>query len=269
MYDGNDKMLDMALALTAPITGDVVSAKGSGVYQIKDAGIRNYKVSGITLSGADAGNYFIQGGVNASITGTDGEITPRMLIVTPEANQTKIFGGTDSMLTYTYRGAVSGEISGFSGVLRRGLEEDVGSYQITQGSLVLQDNGVFLKGNYELLFTERVDFTISAKSIKDSDITVAPIDDFVYSGKDITASLTVKDRLAILVEGTDYELDYSNNINVGEAVVTITGKGNYSGTRQVTFAITPVALSITATDKSKEFEASDPTLVVSLSLIHI
>lgn len=40
-----------------------------------------------------------------------------------------------------------------------------------------------------------------------------------------------------LVSGTDYTVSYSNNINVGTATVTITGKGAYTGTVKKTFTI--------------------------------
>lgn len=42
-----------------------------------------------------------------------------------------------------------------------------------------------------------------------------------------------------LEEGKDYEVSYANNIEVGTATVTITGKGSYEGTIIKTFTITP------------------------------
>ena len=41
-----------------------------------------------------------------------------------------------------------------------------------------------------------------------------------------------------LKKGTDYTVSYKNNTNVGTATVTITGKGNYTGTVKKTFKIT-------------------------------
>jgi hypothetical protein len=120
VYDGNDKILNLSLALSTLIMGDVVVASGSGLYESKDSGSRNYTVSGMILSGADAGNYYIQGGANSSITRTDGAITKRTLTVIPDSNQGKTFGESDPVLTYTHSGAVSGEIPGFSGTLERG-----------------------------------------------------------------------------------------------------------------------------------------------------
>ncbi|MCR5098305.1 MAG: leucine-rich repeat protein [Lachnospiraceae bacterium] len=40
-----------------------------------------------------------------------------------------------------------------------------------------------------------------------------------------------------LVEGTDYTVVYSNNVNVGTATATYTGMGNYTGTRTLQFTI--------------------------------
>jgi hypothetical protein len=56
--------------------------------------------------------------------------------------------------------------------------------------------------------------------------------------KAITPSVTVVDGSTTLTEGTDYTLSYSNNIWSGSnATVTITGIGNYTGSRKVTFTI--------------------------------
>lgn len=78
-------------------------------------------------------------------------------------------------------------------------------------------------------------------------ITAAPLDSctlslsqssYVYSGRACTPSVTVKQGAKTLDLGTDYQVSYSNNINVGTASVTVTGKGNYAGTKTVTFQIT-------------------------------
>ena len=59
-----------------------------------------------------------------------------------------------------------------------------------------------------------------------------------YTGKAITQTPVVTVGGKTLEAGTDYDVTYSNNTNVGTATVTITGKGNYTGTKDVTFAIT-------------------------------
>lgn len=62
-------------------------------------------------------------------------------------------------------------------------------------------------------------------------------DSYVYTGKEITPNPSVVLGEATLRNGTDYTLSYANNVNVGTATATITGKGAYSGTRTVTFKI--------------------------------
>ena len=65
----------------------------------------------------------------------------------------------------------------------------------------------------------------------------------VSTGDTITQTATVSDDPRMLKAGTDYSVSYKNNVNAGTASVTFAGKGNYSGTKTVTFAITPASLS--------------------------
>ncbi|MFD2530815.1 MBG domain-containing protein, partial [Polaribacter marinaquae] len=101
------------------------------------------------------------------------------------------------------------------------------------------------------------------RDINSNGITVASISDLVYNGTAQSPSPEVKDGDTTLVEDTDYELSYAANTNVGTATITLTGKGNYNGTRVVTFNITRAPLTITADAKTKEFGEDDPELTVS------
>ena len=77
------------------------------------------------------------------------------------------------------------------------------------------------------------------------ELTVSP-ESFVYDGMEKEPTVTVKDGNTTLVEGTDYTLSYENNVNVGTATVTATGKGNYSGTKSANYAITKADITVTA-----------------------
>ena len=77
-------------------------------------------------------------------------------------------------------------------------------------------------------------------------VTVTPIDlssasvtaaDQTYSGAALTPAPTVTMNSTVLKSGTDYTASYSNNIDAGTATVTITGKGNYTGTATKNFTI--------------------------------
>ena len=97
------------------------------------------------------------------------------------------------------------------------------------------------------------------KSIKtaNNDITKATVSGIstkVFTGKAITQNVTVKVGNAVLKNGTDYTVSYSNNKKVGKATVKITGKGKYGGVITKTFKINPAKQEIQKlTAKSKAF----------------
>ena len=67
-----------------------------------------------------------------------------------------------------------------------------------------------------------------------------------YTGEPITTSVYVYkpgSTYGRLVEGSDYTVTYTNNINVGTATVTVTGIGSYTGTVTNTFEIEPCYIS--------------------------
>ena len=67
-----------------------------------------------------------------------------------------------------------------------------------------------------------------------------------YTGKAIKPSITIKDGNKKLVSGTDYTVTYKNNTKPGKATATITGKGDYTGTKTVTFNIAPKKVKLSA-----------------------
>ena len=77
---------------------------------------------------------------------------------------------------------------------------------------------------------------INAKPI--SKVTIAGISNKAYTGKAISQNIKVKDGNKVLANGKDYSVSYTNNINVGTATITVTGKGNYTGQIKRTFRIT-------------------------------
>ena len=63
------------------------------------------------------------------------------------------------------------------------------------------------------------------------------IEDVTYNGLAQTPEVEITFGEKVLVEGTDYTVEYSDNKNAGTATVTITFTGNYSGTATSTFII--------------------------------
>ena len=89
------------------------------------------------------------------------------------------------------------------------------------------------KGNYS--GSVAIKFDITPKALTDN--MVQSIDDPTYTGHPIIPNLTVKDGGTTLVRDKDYTVDCQNNTNAGTANVTVTGKGNYSGSVSKTFTI--------------------------------
>ncbi|MEY8460950.1 BspA family leucine-rich repeat surface protein [Eggerthellaceae bacterium 24-137] len=89
------------------------------------------------------------------------------------------------------------------------------------------------KGNYGGTATET--FSISTLSLYDASISKIAIQD--YTGKAIKPVPTVKVAGKTLKNGRDFTLKYYWNKNVGTAMVDVVGKGNYAGSKSVSFTI--------------------------------
>ena len=75
---------------------------------------------------------------------------------------------------------------------------------------------------------------ISAAPISEATVTAS---NMAYTGAPLEPAATVKIGDATLTYDTDYTVEYSNNKEVGTATITVTGKGNYTGTATGTFKI--------------------------------
>ena len=164
VYDGNNSaMVNVSTAtITGKETGDdlTVSVAAGSTFDSADAGSRTVTLGTLTLGGTSDGNYTLATAGNQ--TEAAANITARDLTVKPDSGQRKTFGDADPALTYAYSGEVSGETPVFDGALSRETGEDVGTYNITKGSLELKDSGTFKAANYNLVLdTAAVTFEIA------------------------------------------------------------------------------------------------------------
>ena len=84
-------------------------------------------------------------------------------------------------------------------------------------------------------------FVITAASINGS--TVSTVATVTYNTKAQTPAVTVASSGRILT-ADDYDVAYTNNVNAGTATVTVTGKGNFTGTASKTFTINKAGLTL-------------------------
>ena len=75
------------------------------------------------------------------------------------------------------------------------------------------------------------------------DCTVSPLSEVTYTGKAICPEPKVYYGSVLLKENTDYKVAYTDNISAGTATVIITGIGDYSGKKQLSFTIRKAILT--------------------------
>lgn len=101
---------------------------------------------------------------------------------------------------------------------------------------------IYGKGNYTGSITKT--FRIVGKDLSSLSATLSQTT-YNYTGLEHKPAVTIYDGYKKLTSGTDYTVAYKDNKNCGTATVTITGKGNYSGTKTLTFTIVGKDQSIT------------------------
>ena len=104
-------------------------------------------------------------------------------------------------------------------------------------------------------------------------ISCTQIQDKIYTGKLITPEVVLKDNDYTLIKGTDYELAYTNNLNIGKATLTITGLGNYSGMILREFNIIKKDINYTLIDdiSDQEYNGKEikPTITITSDFIKL
>ena len=215
-------------------------------------------------TGENVGSYAIGQGTltagsnyNLSYEGANFTITPKGITVTADANQAKVYGGSDPTYTYTVAPALESGDS-FSGELTRATGEDVGSYAIGQGTLTAGSN-------YNLSY-EGANFTITPKGIT---VTADANQAKVYGGSDPTYTYTVAPALE---SGDSFsgELTRATGENVGSYAIgqgTLTAGSNYNLTYEgANFTITPKGITVTAdANQAKVYGGSDPTYTYTVA----
>lgn len=109
-------------------------------------------------------------------------------------------------------------------------------------------------------------FNIVAKALTDSNVTLNQTS-FRHTGSEIKPEPVVKHGEKTLTKNADYELSYSNNINIGNsAEVKVIGKGNYKGEVIKNFNIIdkePQVINFTETIITKTYGDSNFTITAN------
>lgn len=103
----------------------------------------------------------------------------------------------------------------------------------------IQSKGKYVDGSWDKYTTKSLRTDIST-------LKFGKISNKAYTGKALKPAVIIRDGKKKLVNGIDYTVTYKNNKNIGTATVTITGKGEYKGTKTLKFKIVPPKTTLTA-----------------------
>ena len=135
---------------------------------------------------------------------------------------------------------------------------DAGNYTITVNGL----------GNFT--GTRAVPFTVErARFNENFTAMLVEQEAMEYSGDELKPDVSVWHNDVELVEGKDFELDFINNTDVGEAVVVAEGIGNYDGSMEAGFLINPVTVweensEIIGLNRTFEFTGKNITPAITI-----
>jgi len=179
---GMDKVYDGITLASVTLSTDALPGDDVSVAYISAAfadpnvgtGI-TVTVSGISISGADAGNYSLL----SNTTSTTASITPRPIQVTPNPGQGKVYGEPDPLITFTSEPLAGSDT--FTGTLGREAGENIGTYNITLGTLSAGSNYTLSLAPATFVITVK-DLTVTANDKSKRVGEPDPVFDFTATG---------------------------------------------------------------------------------------
>ena len=178
------------------------------------------------------------------------EIAPCLARIKPD-DAGKEYGTADPPLTASVESLFGTDTVAYDLVREEG--ESVGTYQVTSV-------GEEFQGNYQLICDDTATFTITPADLSAAVVTV---EDQVFDGSPLEPEVTVTLHGVELLQD-DYLVSYADNVNVGEACVTVTGTGNYTGSASGSFDVLPRVATVAPDDATKVYSTNDPQLTATV-----
>lgn len=194
----------------------------------------DYTVTGLT--GTEPGSYPVTVAGTGNYTGT---VTKSFEIAKADISSATI-SDIDSPVGYTGT-AYEPEVTVTFNGTELALDTDytvayTNNVNAGEATVTITGTGTHFKGSVEK------HFTITAADL--SGCTFAPIADVTYNTKAHTPEVTVAISGRTLEADKDYTVSYASNVNAGTATVTVTGKGNFTGSANTTFTIAKADLNL-------------------------
>ena len=229
--EAKDVAFDKELTYTGNELTQTVTVTVGGKELTKDT---DYTVTGLT--GTEPGSYPV------TVTGTGnytGTVTKSFEIAKADISSATI-SDIDSPVGYTGT-AYEPEVTVTFNGTELALDTDytvayTNNVNAGEATVTITGTGTHFKGSVEK------HFTITAADL--SGCTFAPIADVTYNTKAHTPEVTVAISGRTLEADKDYTVSYASNVNAGTATVTVTGKGNFTGSANTTFTIAKADLNL-------------------------
>ena len=194
----------------------------------------DYTVTGLT--GTEPGSYPVTVAGTGNYTGT---VTKSFEIAKADISSATI-SDIDSPVGYTGT-AYEPEVTVTFNGKELALDTDytvayTNNVNAGEATVTITGTGTHFKGSVEK------HFTITAADL--SGCTFAPIADVTYNTNAHTPEVTVAISGRTLEADKDYTVSYAPNVNAGTATVTVTGKGNFTGSANTTFTIAKADLNL-------------------------
>ena len=257
-YDGNPHQ-EVLVVRDAELDKTLESGKD---YDVAYSTTDFTNVGEITITITGKGNY-------AGIVNKTYFITKRTVTLSSET-ASKPYDGTPLTrpnVTVGGLGFVAGEVTSVQAI---GTVTEVKDSPVTN-AIEYTVGTKFNINNYEISKTEGT-LSITPKSINpdDQNMSVSTPQSHIYDGTEHKEELEVKDifRNTILSAEKDYDVAYSTEdfTNVtGPITITITGKGNYTGTFNKTYQITPATLTVATPSANKVYDGTPLTAEGTIS----
>ena len=184
----------------------------------------------------------------------------RKAVTVTADNASKVYGAADPALSATVTGLVGQDTVDYT--LSRTAGEDVNTYDITA-------SGETVQGNYTVTYAKGT-FTISKAAAA---VTAAPAaKELTYSGSAqalVTEGTATGGTMQYSLDGANYSATVPTDTNAGDYTVyyKVAGDANHSDTEPVAVPVTIArkAVTVTADNASKGYNAADPTLSATVT----
>lgn len=262
--------VSVSASSNAAITGNNISGMSSTGFGVIASGSAKVNVANNTITGnvdkktPKYGVLLTDCAANSEVKSNNISSTYGPGIAITRTNNAKVTGNTikDSydngiVVTDSSGATVSGNTSTSKYSVNADIRINNGVTGSTVSNNVVGGRGISANPNSKVTITNNKEPAAPL-----APATISAIANQSYTGKAITPKPVVKLSGKTLKEGTDYTLSYKNNVNIGTATVTVTGKGNYTGTKSATFKIVRAAAGWT---RLKGSSALDTMKVISSS----